>query len=110
MPQAALFGVDAATLDEARLKVEKVLGATLTEREGLYSGGIHFTFNNPSRVVDLRNNVDLLDTENEFNGLAEPDFPSHRYLLYLSHVDEFPQILRNFEVEPGGFKKLRLRK
>ena len=107
MPQLALFGVDAATLDEARLKVENVLGAKLTEREGLYLGGVHFTLNSPSKVLDLRNNVDLLDTENEFNGLAEPAFPGYRYLLYLSRVDEFPEISRKIEAAPGSFIKLK---
>ena len=103
-----LFGVKAATLSEARDWVEKTLNIALDEREGLHAGGVHFTLGLP-KVLDLMNNIDLDDEEMEFDGLAEPDFPEHPFLLYLFETEAAPHILGALEAAPDRFEKLRTR-
>ena len=108
MTTAILFGVRTGTLEEARTCVEKTLSVSLIEREGLHAGGIHFTLGQP-RVLGLKNNIDLDEAEIELNGLSEPDFPRHPFLLYLFDADAVPNILTALEATPNLFAKLRTR-
>lgn len=108
MVTSVLFGVNAATLYEARDWVEKTLNVALEEREGLHAGGVHFTLGLP-KILDLKNNIDLDDEEMEFDGLAEPDFPKHPFLLYFFEAEAAPHILSALEAAPKQFEKLRTR-
>jgi hypothetical protein len=107
MKSYVLFGVKAATLDEARDVTEKSLQVTLDAREGLSNGGDYYSLGFPTMVLKLRNNIDLDDVEGEFDGLSEPDFPKHPYLLYLDDAETVPHLLAALESTPDRFEKLR---
>ena len=107
MATFVLFGVKAATLEAARDQVEKALNVSLVAREGLHSGGRHYTLGFPDIVLGLKNNIDLDDEEMEFAGLAEPDFPAHPYLLYLDDAETVPRVVAALEASPELFEKLR---
>ena len=104
-----LFGVKASTLDVARDWVERALNVSLVAREGLHAGGDHYTLGFPDIILDLKNNVDPDDEEMEVDGLSEPEFSKHPYLLYLDHADTVPHILAALEASPELFEKLRTR-
>lgn len=109
MPRFVLFGVVADTLEEARVRVEHAIGSTLVGREGLHAGGVHYTLGFPIILLDLKNNIDLDDTEMEFNGLSEPEFPEFPFLLYLNDVQNHPEIYDNISARSDQFKLLRSR-
>lgn len=107
MPTFVLFGVKAATLNGARIWIEEALNVSLVAREGLQSGGDHYTHGNPDIILDLKNNLDLDDEEMECDGLSEPDFPKHPFLLYLNYAEQAPHIIAALEAAPERFEKLR---
>jgi hypothetical protein len=107
MTTYVLFGVKASSLDIARDLVEKNLHVTLDAREGLHNGGNYYFLGFPEMVLTLKNNIDLDDEEMEFDGLSEPDFPKHPYLLYLDDAETVPHILAALEAAPERFEKLR---
>jgi hypothetical protein len=109
MATYVLFGVKAPTLDVARDWVENALHVSLVAREGLHAGGDHYTLGFPEIILDLKNNIDLDDEEMEFDGLSEPDFPKHPYLLYVDCAETVPHILAALEASPELFEKLRTR-
>ena len=107
MPKFVLFGVKSSSLDEARALTEDALGLILEKREGLQSGGIHYTLIQPLKYIDLKNNLDLDDDEMEVGGRSEPVFPTHPFLLYLNHTDQRPELLTKVQARPDWFEKLR---
>lgn len=107
-----LFGVNAPSLENARELVEAAIGEKLEESEGLHMGGIHYDLGFPDPIIQLKNNVDLDDEEMEANGLSEPDYPDHPWLLYVNDVivkKQAADVLRKLEAVPDRFEKLRER-
>ena len=78
-----LYAVRAETLNEANALIEQTLRVQLTGGEGLHNGGEYFHFRQPNYSLQLRENIDLDDTELEFNGMHEPEFPEFKWLLYV---------------------------
>ena len=107
MTTYVLYGVKAKSLDQARDLVEKTLQVTLEAREGLHNGGDYYSLPFPARDLKLRNNIDLDDDEMEFDGLSEPDFPKHLFLLYLNDADKNSHMLTALEGARDVFEKLR---
>jgi len=104
-----LFGVRAASLDDARILVEAALGARLQAREGLHNGGDYYALRRPDYMLKLRENIDLDDTEREFDGLSEPDFPEFTWLLYLEEIDASHEIIGLLKGRATTFTRLRQR-
>lgn len=74
-----LYGVMCATLDEARLLIERALGMQLKPHESLYFGGDYYRHEvPPSETLILRPNLDGIDGE-----CAELDHPQYPFLLYI---------------------------
>lgn len=107
MTTYVLFGVKTSSLNAARDAVEKVLQVTLDAREGLHNGGDYYSLGFPKMVLTIKSNIDLDDEEMEVDGLSEPDFPQHPYLLYLDDAETVPHILAAIEAAPDLFEKLR---
>lgn len=107
MTVRALIGVNAFTLDEARTIVETQLGLRLEEGEGIYNGGIYYSLPFPDASLKLKNNVDLDGGESPADHLAEPDFPGHKFLLYLEPAEDFAARLKAIDGS-AQFEVLRL--
>lgn len=108
MKKFTLFGVRAASIDEAREFTEMALGLQLEAREGLQSGGVHYTLIQGEKYIDLKNNLDLDDDEMEFGGLSEPGFPNYRFLLYVNYTDKRPELFERIKRYPDHFESLRV--
>ncbi len=104
-----LYGVQADTLEDANTLIERALGIRTEAREGLHNGGDYFSLRTTDVFVKLRENVDLDDTELEFNGLHEVDFPDWKWLLYIESKDVPANVIAALSDQPNTFKKLRQR-
>ncbi len=107
MIRRALVGVNANTLDDARAIVEKYLDLRLEEGEGIYNGGIYYSLPFPDVSLKLRSNVDLDGGESPDDNFAEPDFPVHKFLLYLEPDQDLAARLKAIEGS-AQFEILRL--
>ena len=107
MIRRALIGVKARTLGEARILVEKLLQIQLQEGEGIYNGGLYYSLPLPDGSVRLRNNIDLDGGIDPADHLVEPNFPNHKFLLYLEPTDNLATRLKKLE-DSEHFDLLRL--
>lgn len=102
-----LYGVRAKTLNEANVLLEQTLRVRMTGGEGLHNGGEYFHLRHSVYSLQLRENIDLDDTELEFNGLHEPDFPQFKWLLYVWTSTNLQDILGALAVASENFVQLR---
>lgn len=103
----ALFGVVAETLDEANAQLEQQLGIRTIGGEGLHNGGEYQHLRQAEYSLQLRENIDLDDTEMEHNGLHEPDFPEFKWLLYIWGASDSTKALASLAQRPEVFVRLR---
>jgi hypothetical protein len=105
-----LYGVRAVDLDDANAKLERAIGVRMVAREGLHNGGDYYALRSTDSDIKLRENIDLDDTEMEFDGMHEPDFSGFRWLLYIEGRDIPTELLAALDNQPNVFVKLRVRR
>jgi hypothetical protein len=100
---SVLFGVRAATFEQARVAVEQTLDISLEERESSHYGGNYFRFHGPElQELILQENIEVPEMEP-----AEEEFSDQHYLLYLSGFPKDSPLLAALEAAPETFEKLR---
>lgn len=104
-----LYGVRAENLDDANAHVEQALNVRMEAREGLHNGGDYFSRKFIRYSLKLRENIDLDDSEMEFNGLHEPSFPNYKWLLYVEGNEIPADTLALLDGKPKVFVKLKSR-
>lgn len=104
-----LYGIRADDLEGARKLVERVLSVNLEAREGLFSGGEYYSYRSPAFRLKLRTNIDPDDDSEGSSGLSEPDYPRHKYLLYVDEIASDHLVVKLLQ-QSGGIEVLRQKK
>jgi hypothetical protein len=83
-----LYGISAATLDDARALVEQRLGIALAPRESSYLGGPYFRFGDRAgEHFVLQSNYDSVEDE-----WSEPGHRGSPFLLYVHRTERSEEI------------------
>jgi hypothetical protein len=99
-----LYGVEAPSLEAARLIVESALGLAFEERDSSYHGGTYYAAGSrEGEHFILKLNLDLDDNEP-----AEVDFPKSPALLYVNDTHRSDAIKEALAGHAHMFAPLRL--
>jgi hypothetical protein len=80
LPTFDLYGLRNATLEDARLEVERAIGTAFAEHESSYHGGVYYRLGQPgAEQLILKRNFDKRE-----DGWAESQFKEYPFLLYVS--------------------------
>lgn len=99
--KAELFDIDVGELDDARKRVEKILGLSLEAHESEYHGGNYFKYSGAGFNIVLQTNFVEDDGEP-----TEADFPGTTLLLYING-DEVSVNRMTATLLQNGLKLLR---
>ena len=109
MAEFRLYAVRASDIDEANELFQRTTGMELelhrADFRGFYFGSDVYA---PYKIV-ICDNVDYDDEEFIDDGLAEPQFPQHKILLYLNQADLMQKETDLVDAHPEIFTKLRVK-
>lgn len=96
-----LYGIGAASLDDAKIMLEKLLAFTFEERDSTCHGGTYYAFGDEAgEHFMLKENRDPFEDEP-----AEDNFPDSKLLLYVNETTRSVGI-RNALAKGGDVIKL----
>lgn len=83
-----LYAINASCLEDARTRVENILGLSLTEHESGYHGGVYYRHGNSGEEhFILKTNYDAMDDE-----WFEPEHESAEFIFYANQTQRSDEI------------------